>query len=86
MRAIYSAAHIETRHLAQIGDEQARGTTQGQLLDKHLRWAKTLSEVAIPMACASAGVRLEDIAYLVVCTTTGFLSPGLSAHVSQVRP
>jgi len=83
MRAIYSSAHIESRRLAEIGSEQQKGTTQGQLLNKHLRWAKKLSEVAIPAACESAGVRLEDVGFLVVCTTTGFLSPGLSAHVAN---
>ena len=40
LRAIYSAAHIESRRLAEIGSEQAKGTTQGQLLNKHVRWAK----------------------------------------------
>ena len=83
MRAIYSAAHIQTRCLAELSDEQERCTTQGQLLAKHLRWAKKMAEKAVPSACEKAGVRLEQIEFLVVCTTTGFLAPGLSAHVAQ---
>ena len=83
MRAIYSAAHIESRRLAEIGSEQERGTTQGHLLAKHLRWAKKLAAVAIPAACEAAGVTKDEIGFLVVCTTTGFLSPGLSAHVAN---
>jgi len=39
--------------------------------------------VAIPAACESAGVGLQELGFLVVCTTTGFLSPGLSAHVAN---
>ena len=46
-----------------------------------MRWAKTLAKLAIPNACAAAGVGLSDVGFLVVCTTTGFLSPGLSAHI-----
>ena len=83
MRAIYSSAHIESRRLAEIGMEAERGTTQGQLLDKHLRWAKKLGAVAIPAACEGSGIELHDVCFLVVCTTTGFLSPGLSAHIAN---
>ena len=83
MRAIYSAAHIESRRLAEIGSEQTRGTTQGHLLDKHLRWAKKLGAVAIPAACAASGIEVQDVCFIVVCTTTGFLSPGLSAHIAN---
>ena len=83
MRTIYSSAHIESRRLAEIGTEAERGTTQGQLLNKHLRWAKKLAAVAIPSACEASGIELNDVCFLVVCTTTGFLSPGLSAHVAN---
>jgi len=82
MRAIYSAAHIQTRCLAEIASEQERTVTQGQLVQKHLRWSKRMSQDAVPMACAAAGIRKEDIQFIVVCTTTGFLSPGLSAHIA----
>jgi predicted naringenin-chalcone synthase len=83
MRAIYSAAHIESRRLAEIAKEQQHGVSQGGLLDKHLRWAKKLGAVAIPDACKQAGVELHEIGFFVTCTTTGFLSPGLSAHVAN---
>jgi len=83
MRAIYSAAHIESRRLAEIASEQKTGVTQGQLLDKHLRWAKKLGAVACPTACKAAGIEVQDVCFLVTCTTTGFLSPGLSAHIAN---
>jgi len=38
---------------------------------------------AVPVACANAGVALQDVEFFVVCTTTGFLAPGLSAHCAQ---
>jgi len=83
MRAIYSAAHIETRRLAEIGSEQQTGVTQGQLLKKHLKWAKKLGAIAVPAACRASAVEVQDICFFVVCTTTGFLSPGLSAHLAN---
>jgi enoyl-CoA hydratase len=70
MRAIYSSAHIESRRLAEIGAEQrAGGVTQGGLLAKHLRWSKKLAASAIPQACEAAGVALDQVGFLVVCTT-----------------
>ena len=90
VRAIFSSAHIASRRLAELREEQqlrgGLGPSQGQLLAKHLRWAKRLAGVAIPAACESAGVALGEVGFLVVATTTGFLSPGLSAHVcNQLR-
>jgi len=57
--------------------------SQGYLNEKHLKWAKKMAEGSVPVALSQAGVELADINYLCVCTTTGFLSPGLSAHIAQ---
>ena len=84
LRALFGASHIKSRRLAEMGEEQKpEKVTQGYLLAKHLRWAKKMGAAAVPTALAAAGARLEDVAYLCVCTTTGFLSPGLSAHLAE---
>jgi 3-oxoacyl-[acyl-carrier-protein] synthase III len=43
--------------------------TQGGLLAKHLRWSKKLAASAIPQACEAAGVALDQVGFLVMCTT-----------------
>merc|ERR1719265_351054 len=81
-----SGGHIATRCLAEMEAEQkmdASEVTQGYLTKKHVKWAKIMAGNAIPAACASAGVQMSEIEFIVVCTTTGFVSPGLSAHVVQ---
>jgi polyketide synthase Type III len=84
LRALFCASHIMSRRLAEMGEDQkVEKVTQGYLLAKHLRWAKEMGATAVPIALAAAGARLEDVAYLCVCTTTGFLSPGLSAHLTE---
>jgi len=83
MRAIYSAAHIQTRCLAEIGAEQGRIVTQGDLLKKHVKWAKSMAADAVPLALAAAGVQKEEVQFFVCCTTTGFLAPGLTAHIAE---
>lgn len=40
------------------------------------------TQEAVPMACKDAGIGIGEVEYFAVCTTTGFLSPGLSAHLA----
>ena len=53
LRALFGHAHIGTRCLAEIEQERGTRLTHGQMLSKHLRWAKRLSEQTIPAACAA---------------------------------
>ena len=46
----------------------------GPVRGQHVRWAKKLAAVAIPAACAASNLSVADVRFLVVCTTTGFLS------------
>jgi alkylresorcinol/alkylpyrone synthase/polyketide synthase Type III len=55
--------------------------TQSQLLAKHVKWAKVIGVEAIENALESAGISKGDIKFLVVCTSTGFTAPGLTAHI-----
>lgn len=53
--------------------------TQGELLRKHSDYALDVGAQALERCLDQGGFRLEDVAYLCCVTTTGFLTPGLSA-------
>ena len=59
------------------------GITQKQLLDKHLKWAKVLGTEAIDKALKRAGIERKDIKFLVVASSTGFLIPPLTCHLTE---
>jgi alkylresorcinol/alkylpyrone synthase/polyketide synthase Type III len=56
---------------------------QSQLLDKHRTGGVRMGVDAIRNCLSSAGLELDQIAYLCCVTTTGLLTPGLSALVSK---
>ncbi|MCB9761349.1 MAG: type III polyketide synthase [Alphaproteobacteria bacterium] len=83
IRSLFKSAHIRTRHLY-LPEPDADGLpseTQGQLLDKHLRGAMEIGPQAVARCLEDTGLSVQDIDYLCVITTTGFLAPGLSAHL-----
>jgi len=53
--------------------------TQGDLLAKHKALTLDMGARAIDAALKNAGAGIEDIGHLCCVTTTGFLTPGLSA-------
>jgi alkylresorcinol/alkylpyrone synthase/polyketide synthase Type III len=55
--------------------------TQGELLDKHRRLAVDMGGRALETCLKHAGADLSDLRHLCVVTSTGFLAPGLSAHL-----
>lgn len=78
--ASYKAEHIEKRTLADIS-KAPDAPGQGVLTLRHLRWARHLLAEAVKRACADAGASTSDVACLVICTSTGYLLPGLTAYV-----
>ena len=83
IRAIFRSAHIQKRHLylPPADTTQAPSETQGQLLKKHLQGALEIGPQAVAACLTPLGLTPRDIDYLAVVTTTGFLAPGLSAHI-----
>lgn len=81
--ALFRSSHIRTRHLIlpEPGPDGLPHETQGDLLKKHLRGALDTGSRAITGALAPLGLDVQDIDYLAVCTTTGFMAPGLTAHL-----
>ncbi|MFE6049919.1 3,5-dihydroxyphenylacetyl-CoA synthase DpgA [Kitasatospora sp. NPDC056446] len=53
--------------------------SQGDLLDKHKAWAVSLGSDALALCLKRIGADLSEVAYLCCVTSTGFLTPGLSA-------
>jgi len=86
VRSMFLNSHIERRHLT-LPQPNEDGTlpieSQSQLLKKHLRCAVDLGADAVHACLRSANAATSDIAFLCCVTTTGFLSPGLSAFLCR---
>lgn len=83
-RSIFLNGGIEKRHLVlppMLQDGTRAAEAQKSLLDKHLRIALDIGASAITRCLDSLGGALRDIRYLCCVSTTGFLTPGLSAHL-----
>ncbi|MFD5436884.1 3,5-dihydroxyphenylacetyl-CoA synthase DpgA [Kitasatospora sp. NPDC091257] len=53
--------------------------SQGDLLDKHKAWAVSMGSDAMSVCLKRIGADLSEVGYLCCVTSTGFLTPGLSA-------
>ncbi|MBV9760261.1 MAG: type III polyketide synthase [Acidobacteriaceae bacterium] len=77
---------IERRYLtlpAELEDGTTPNETQGELLKKHRECATELGAQAIRACLESASARISDVFSLCCVTTTGFLSPGISAFLCR---
>ncbi|MCG7202668.1 3,5-dihydroxyphenylacetyl-CoA synthase DpgA [Streptomyces arenae] len=86
VRSVFLNSAIERRFLAtppRGADGTPRAEAQGQLLAKHKRLALDMGARAVRACLADSGLELADIDYLCCVTTTGFLTPGLSAHLMR---
>src|SRR5580698_573095 len=82
IRSVFLNSAIESRYLtlpATREDGYLRTETQGELLKKHRTCATQLGARAITECLESMRVHASDILFLCCVTTTGFLSPGVSA-------
>jgi 3,5-dihydroxyphenylacetyl-CoA synthase len=82
VRSVFTNSAIARRHLVlpPAGPDGRRVTEpQGDLLDKHKRVAVQLGAQAVEDCLKRAGADLADVAHLCCVTSTGFLTPGLSA-------
>nr|WP_258574808.1 3,5-dihydroxyphenylacetyl-CoA synthase DpgA [Streptomyces shenzhenensis] len=82
IRSVFLNSAIERRFLT-VPPRDADGVPvpepQGDLLAKHSRLAVDMGSRAVHTALKSAGLDLSQVDYLCCVTTTGFLTPGLSA-------
>jgi 3,5-dihydroxyphenylacetyl-CoA synthase len=82
IRSVFLNSAIERRYLSlpPAGDDGARAEElQKDLLAKHKALALDMGARAIDAALKNAGAGIDDIGHLCCVTTTGFLTPGLSA-------
>jgi len=85
IRSLFTSSHIQTRHLYMppTGADGAPSETQGELLAKHLRGAMEIGPQAVDRCLGPAGVDVRAVDHLVCISTTGFLAPGLTAHLMK---
>jgi 3,5-dihydroxyphenylacetyl-CoA synthase len=85
IRSLFTSSHIKTRHLylPPAGPDGAPVETQGDLLRKHLAGAMEIGPQAVDRCLEPLGLGVRDVDYLCCITTTGFLAPGLSAHLMK---
>ena len=83
---LFHNSHIERRFLdlpepvnGEIPEESAQ-----DLVNKHLRGALRMGQQAIESVLARRNVPLADVDFLVCVSSTGFLCPSISAHLTQI--
>ncbi|MDX3228663.1 3,5-dihydroxyphenylacetyl-CoA synthase DpgA [Streptomyces sp. ME19-01-6] len=82
IRSVFLGGAIERRHLLlppRGPDGTRQPETQGDLLRKHTAGGLDLGRRAVETCLERAGLALGDVSYLCCVTSTGFLTPGLSA-------
>ena len=84
VRLLFLNSAISRRHLTlpRTGKDGPRcDETQGELLQKHRATAIDIGARAIRSCLDEIGAQTSDVGYLCCVTTTGFLSPGISAFM-----
>lgn len=83
IQRLFRNSHIERRHLylPEPVDGQPPVESSQDLIDKHLRGALEIGPAAVTAALDPLGLTPADVDFLVCISSTGFLCPGLSAHV-----
>jgi 3,5-dihydroxyphenylacetyl-CoA synthase len=82
VRSVFLNSAIERRYLSlppQADDGTRIIEAQGDLLDKHKALTVDMGARAIDACLKNAGAGIDDIGHLCCVTSTGFLTPGLSA-------
>lgn len=82
VRSVFLNSAIQRRYLSlppRDADGRCAPEAQGDLLDKHKALALDMGARALDACLRDAGAGLSDIGLLCCVTSTGFLTPGLSA-------
>ena len=80
--SLFTSSHILTRHLYLPAGRPGGGPepeTQGDLLRKHRRGTLEVAPQAIDRCLAETGLSVRNIDYLCCITSTGWLTPGVTA-------
>ena len=82
IRSVFTNSAIDRRFLTlppEDGHGGRRPERQGELLAKHKAQGIEMGARAVQQCLKNAGAAIDDIGYLCCVTSTGFLTPGLSA-------
>ncbi|AGM07913.1 3,5-dihydroxyphenylacetyl-CoA synthase DpgA [Amycolatopsis keratiniphila] len=85
VRSVFANSAIDRRHLSLNVDAETgrvRSETQGELLAKHRAVGLDLGGAALADCLRGLDAGLADIAHISCVTSTGLLTPGLSARIS----
>ncbi len=80
--SLFCSSHIQSRHLYLPPGRPEGGPepeTQGDLLRKHRKGALEVAPQAVERCLSQVGLGVRDIDYLCCITSTGWLTPGLTA-------
>lgn len=75
---------IDTRHFAAPDVEHVFELTSDQLNQVFRAEAPKLAGQALTAALDRAGLRVDDLDALLICTCTGYLCPGVSSYVAEL--
>jgi len=84
LRGFFLNAHIRSRHLClpqPISPGRMPEESPADLLQKHLSQSLAVGSEAVLGALSPLGLAPRDVDYLLCVTSTGFLVPGVSAHL-----
>lgn len=84
-RSLFKASHIQTRYLAELERDlkDPASVTLARLREKHLHWSQLMLSEAIKQACDDAGIEPRQLGHISICSTSGYLLPGLTAYVAK---
>ncbi|MQA27288.1 MAG: type III polyketide synthase [Micromonosporaceae bacterium] len=83
-RLIFMRAGAETRHgVANPLVEDVSGWSTGQRMQRYAAEAPVLGKAAVAASLAEAGVPASDVGMLLVCSCTGYATPGLDVAVAR---
>lgn len=84
VRELFENSHIKYRYLylPKTGpDGKIPEENNQELIDKHLRGVLEMGPLAVKKCLLQHDLSITDIDYLVCVSSTGFLCPGISAHL-----
>jgi len=82
-RRVMGNKSIAARHFALSSLEEVLDADRDKVNARFERWAVSLGTQALDRALTEAEVEPSDVDFLAVTTCTGFLCPGLSAHLIE---
>lgn len=84
-RDLFRNSHIEGRYLdlPRVNEDGYADESAEELIGRHKRGVLDMGRRAVEAALAAGGLSAADVDQFVTVTSTGFLCPGISAHLTK---